>query len=103
MARKVVWTQIAWTDLENTADFISRDSPYYASALVREAKEAARTLGRFAMRGRVVPEVGDKSIRETLLHNYRLIYRVEKSKVAILTFIHGARDLRSLWAKRFGD
>ena len=103
MARKIIWTEVAWTDVENAADFIFRDSPYYAAALVREAKEASRALRRFVMRGRIVPEVGDKSIREIMVQNYRLLYRVEKSRVVILAFIHGARDLKSLWAKRFGE
>ena len=39
MARKVVWTESAWNDLEGVANFISRDSPYYAGALVREASK----------------------------------------------------------------
>ena len=101
MARKVVWTYAAWTDLESIADFISRDSPYYAGALVREVREAARSLSQLALRGRVVPEIGYKTIREILVQNYRLIYRVDKSRVAILAFIHGARDLRALWTKRY--
>ena len=65
MARKVVWTYAAWTDLENIADFISRDSPYYAGALVREVRETARSLGRLSMRGRVVPEIEDTSIAKS--------------------------------------
>ena len=60
MAKKVVWTHSAWTDLEAVADFISRDSPYYAAAFVREARDAARSLSDMAMRGRVVPEIGDQ-------------------------------------------
>lgn len=42
MARKVVWTRTAWNDLELVAEFISRDSEYYATALVREARDAVR-------------------------------------------------------------
>ncbi|MEK6601248.1 MAG: type II toxin-antitoxin system RelE/ParE family toxin [Candidatus Binatota bacterium] len=101
MARKVVWTYAAWTDLEGIADFISRDSPYYAGTLVREVREATRSLSQLAMRGRMVPEIGDKAIREIFVQNYRLIYRADKSRVAILAFIHGARDLRALWTKRY--
>jgi plasmid stabilization system protein ParE len=100
MARRVIWTNAAWADLESVADFISRDSPYYAAAFVRETRDAARSLGFLANRGRVVPEVRDKSICEIIVQNYRMIYRVEKSRVAILAFIHGARILRGLWVKR---
>lgn len=44
MARKVKWTAAAWSDLEEAADYIARDSPNYAAALVREVREAARSL-----------------------------------------------------------
>lgn len=36
--------------LDEVADFIARDSPYYASAMVREARLAAQSLRRFPYR-----------------------------------------------------
>ena len=59
MARKVGWTESAWRDLEEVADYIAKDSSHYAAALVLEAREAARTLAYFAERGRTVPEFND--------------------------------------------
>ncbi|MEI7670835.1 MAG: hypothetical protein WCK00_01850 [Deltaproteobacteria bacterium] len=32
MARKVTWTESAWTDLEEVADYIAKDSRHYAGA-----------------------------------------------------------------------
>jgi len=43
--------------------------------------------------GRTVPEVEEETIRELLLHNYRIMYRVEADRILVLTVIHGARDL----------
>ncbi|HYI09317.1 MAG TPA: type II toxin-antitoxin system RelE/ParE family toxin [Thermoanaerobaculia bacterium] len=62
---------------------------------MREARDAARSLRQFANRGRVVPEIGDPSVRELLVfrQRYRMIYRVLEREVQILAFIHGARDL----------
>jgi toxin ParE1/3/4 len=100
VAQRVIWTETAWIDLENIADYIARDSPYYAASFVREIRDRARSLGRMAKRGHVVPEVGDKQIRELIVRSYRLIYRVEKSRVAVLAIVHGARDLKALWARR---
>ena len=40
--------------MEEAADYIARDSPNYAAALVREVREAARSLSRLAERGRMV-------------------------------------------------
>jgi len=37
MAREVKWTETAWEDLEEVADYIAKDSSHYATAFVREA------------------------------------------------------------------
>jgi len=97
MALRVRWTESAWRDLEEVADYIARDSRHYAAAFVAEARDAARSLALFARRGRVVPELGDDSLREIFVSRYRLIYRVEPDAVSILAFIHGARDLGARW------
>ena len=93
MARKVEWTDPAWDDLAAIAEYIARDSEYYAAAFVQEMKEAAGSLAEFAERGQVVPEFGDPSIRELLVKSYRLVYRVSERRVVILTLIHGARRI----------
>lgn len=98
MAQKVSWTEVAWADLEDVADFISKDSPHYAAAFVREVQDAARTLNQLFERGRVVPEFGDPAIRELFVRDYRLIYKIKEGFVFIIAFIHGARDLQSLWS-----
>ncbi len=76
MARKVIWTESAWIDLEEVADYIAKDSPHYASAFVREVRDAVRSLIDLAERGRLVPEFNDPSIRELFVRSYRLIYQV---------------------------
>ena len=55
MARQVVWSEAAWRDLEQTADYIAEDSPGYAAAFVERIDEKAESLDEFALRGRVVP------------------------------------------------
>ena len=102
MARTVKWTETATNDLEEAADFIARDSRYYAAALVREARAAARSLRTFAERGRVVPEIDAPDNRELFIRSYRLIYQVTTERVFIVALVHGARDLAALWERRGG-
>ena len=97
MARQVNWTETALSDLEQAAEYIARDSPSYATSSVRRAFAAAASLDEFAQRGRVVPELGDTSIREIIVGSYRLIYRTAGDTVHIIAFVHGARDLPRLW------
>ena len=96
MARKVIWTQLAWDDLEDAADYIARDSPHYAAAFVREAREAARSLTTLAERGRIVSEFNDPAIHQLFVRSHRLIYQVKDTAVYIIGFIHGSRDLQGL-------
>ena len=91
MAREVVWTEPAWQDMEAAAEFINRGSGSYAADFVQEIKDAVVSLGQFAGRGHVVPELGDGSIRELLVRPYRLVYEVSDDKVFILALVHGAR------------
>lgn len=53
-----------------------------------------RTLADFPGMDRVVPEIGDASIRELLYRQYRqyrLIYVVDEQTVEILTLYHASR------------
>jgi toxin ParE1/3/4 len=98
VAWRVRWTEPAWNNLERQAAYIAQDSPRYAAALIRDAREAARSLRQFPKRGRVVPEENNPSIRELFVfHSYRMLYKVIdlQHEVHILAFVHGARDLET--------
>jgi plasmid stabilization system protein ParE len=46
----------------------------------------------------VVPEIGDPTLRELPVYDYRMLYRVHEDRVVIRAFLHGARDL-SRWRR----
>jgi plasmid stabilization system protein ParE len=100
VADTLKWASSALDDVDDIAEFIARDSPFYAASFVQELRAAARSLQTLGGRGRVVPEVGDSSIRELFVKNYRLIYLLRPGEVTVLAVIHGARDLVDLWEKR---
>jgi toxin ParE1/3/4 len=103
MAHKVIWADAAQEDLEAAAAYIYRDSPSYAASFVSRALKAARSLSSFPLRGRVVREFEDTNIREIFVFSYRLIYRVEKNRVSILSMIHGSRNFARAWDERDRD
>jgi len=105
MDRRVVWTEAAWRDLEQVIRYIARDSPHYAASFAREVRDAARSLFRFAERGRCVPELDTPDIREIFVGSYRLLYSLSGETLHILGLIHGARELGAFWKreKRSGD
>lgn len=96
MAHRVVWSPEALDDLEAIAEFIGRDSQFYAQAVVSKVFSIGAGLADFPESGRVVPELDDKSIRERFVYSYRLIYRIEPERILVIAVIHGKRLLESL-------
>lgn len=100
MARDVKWTAAAASDLEQIAEYIAKDSRYYAGAFAREVRDAARSLAQLAARGHIVPEFGDPNLREIFVKRYRLLYQVTDQTVFIIGLIHSARDLLAHWEEQ---
>ena len=50
-------------------------------------------LSEFPYSGRIVPEVGKKTIRELLIYSFRLIYQVREDTILIVAVIHSKRLL----------
>jgi plasmid stabilization system protein ParE len=90
---EVRWAPQAADDLEAITKLIAEDSPHYASLFVMDVLAAVERVASFPDSGRVVPETRDPSLRETILGNYRIIYRVRQGLVEVLTVYHGARLL----------
>lgn len=96
MDYRVSWSPEALDDVEAIADYIERDSPNYARAVVRKLLETARNLDTFPNVGRVVPEFGDNAIRERFVYSYRLIYHIRNNIVLVAAVVHGKRMLEPL-------
>jgi addiction module RelE/StbE family toxin len=102
MDLEVRWSPEAIEDLESIADYISRDSEYYARAVVTDILSESRNLGKFPLIGRIVPEIADDHIRERFVYSYRLVYKIEPSFILIVAVIHGKRLLENV-IKRIDD
>lgn len=90
---EVVWTESAVLDLLAIKEFISQDSEGRASAWISELYAAGLSLSEFAGRGRIVPEFDKENLRELLIENYRLVYRITRTTIEILTVFDGHRQL----------
>jgi toxin ParE1/3/4 len=93
-ARRVVWLPLAVQRVTQIAQHIARDRPGAASKWVDAVFAAVTPLAEFPESGRVVPEVGRAEIREVLHGEYRIVYKVEPRRVAVLTVRHGRRRFR---------
>ena len=93
---EIRWTEQALEDIENIAEFIAKDSVKYAKIQVYRFFERTEILKSQPQSGRIVPEIGDKKIRELIMGNFRIIYRlVSERRVDILTVHHSRRLLKN--------
>lgn len=90
---KILWTENSIQDLLAIREFISIDSSERAKIWVLELYSAGENLMTFPQRGRIVPEFNQENIRELLIENYRLVYRVKPTSIEILTVFDGHRQL----------
>ncbi|MEP7347061.1 MAG: type II toxin-antitoxin system RelE/ParE family toxin [Gemmatimonadaceae bacterium] len=88
---KVTWSLLAEQRALEAVDYIAKDRPQAAAAWLEELLERVGKLDQFAQRGRVVRELGLPAYREILHAPYRVIYRVDASRVVILTVRHSRR------------
>lgn len=89
------WTAQAIEDVETICEFIAKDSVIYACLFAKDILQAVALLPKFPESGRIVPEFSRENIREIILGNYRIIYRIQYDAVEILTVYHSARLLKA--------
>lgn len=87
---KIIWSPQATRDLNLIVDRIAQDKKIVAFRWATTIRKKVDRLRVFPKSGRVVPEVGREEIREILIGDYRIIYKVERS-VSILAVFHGAK------------
>ena len=90
---QVRWTPQALDDLEAICLFIARDAPQVAAVFADRSFRATDRLADHPRLGRIVPELEIETIREIILGNYRIIYRIRGEEVKVVTVHHGARLL----------
>lgn len=90
---KVVWSPLALERAEEIADYIAEDNVEAARIFLIDIFAAVGRLRSFPQSGRAVPEVNRSDIREILFKKYRVVYRIARQQVSILTVRHGKQRL----------
>jgi plasmid stabilization system protein ParE len=91
MGLELTWSPEPTENLELIAEYIARDSKFYARAVSAEILSVSRNILEFLLIGRVVPEIGDENIREWFIYGYRLVYHIEPERILVVAVIHGKR------------
>ena len=92
MAGRLIWSPRSLQELDDIADFIAKDSPFYARMVVGQVIDRAEMLPEMPGQGRRVPEYdGPLELREVFVHGWRIIYCPTDAGVEVVTIVHGAR------------
>jgi len=89
---KILWTREAFQQLTEIEDFMAKDSAERAAKFVDElVAHAEPALPGSPRIGRTVPEISNPDIRELVFKKYRIVYRINKNNLEILTVFEGHR------------
>ena len=94
----VRWSSRALRNLSSIRDYWSDNvSEEVAERLTTEIVEAVGRLSDFPELGRVIPELGQRDLREVLSGNYRVPYRLlDGESVYIVTVVDARQDFRTV-------
>ena len=90
---KINWTDNSIQDLKEIKAYISKDSDFYATRFIEKLIDGVDSLAIFPDMGRSVPEAQNKLIRELIYRPYRIIYKINKNYIDIITVVNSHRDL----------
>lgn len=91
---QISWTKKSLQDLKAINDFISLDSPFYASRFIFKIIKRVDQLSEFPESGRIVPEKHNPEIRELIEGNFRIFYRLRKNNIVILRIHNSSRKIK---------
>ncbi|MCB2181419.1 MAG: type II toxin-antitoxin system RelE/ParE family toxin [Desulfobulbaceae bacterium] len=90
---KIIWSPLAIERTTEIAEYIAQDNPSAARKWVEILFGRVELLKSSPLSGRMIPETRREELRELIYDNYRIIYRVEKNKISVLTIRHGRQIL----------
>ena len=99
---KIIWSPLAIARDSEIAEYIAQDKPSAAEDWVNTVFSKIEQLESSPKIGRVIPEIKNDQFRELIYGNYRIIYRIEKKQISILTIRHGKQILPidEIWDQR---
>jgi plasmid stabilization system protein ParE len=90
---KIFWSPLAIDRSSEIVDYIAQDKPSAAEKWISTVFSKVEQLKSSPETGRIVPELNNAQFREIIYGNYRIIYRIEKKQISVLTIRHGKQIL----------
>ena len=85
---KIIWSPLSVEKASEIADYVAQDKPSAAEKWINNVFSKVEQLKSSPEIGRILPEINNTKFREIIYGNYRIIYRIEKRQISILTIRH---------------
>lgn len=97
---KLLWSELAIARVTEIASHINQINPDDTEKWIEKCFDRVLQLKDFPKSGRIVPELNKETIREIFYGNYRIIYKLEPTRIIVMTLRHSrqlleARDLET--------
>jgi toxin ParE1/3/4 len=99
----IKWAAPAREDLDEIIEYIAKTDIVYAVKVLDKIEGSIKNLDVFPGRGRIVPELernGYILYREIIVDYWRIMYKIEKDIVYIMTVIDGRRNIEDILLKK---
>ena len=97
--KEVEVSPFAQDDFNEILEYYSSYSQDYVETTISEFEEKVMSLQQRPKSGRIIPELERQGItqyRELIQGYYRIVYKISKDKVVILTVIDGRRNFEEI-------
>lgn len=93
---EIIWSPIARSKTREILEYISKDNPDAALALIDQIEEKVEHIKVNPDVGRILHELNNQNIREMVVHkHYGVIYEVFQNSIEILTIRHFRQNFSS--------
>jgi toxin ParE1/3/4 len=93
---RITWSAQARRDLEAIREYIAADSAHYAEVTTRKIFFSVERLANFPESGRIVPELNDPVIREVIVGRFRVVYRLRRDVIEVVTVFRATREMHDV-------
>jgi toxin ParE1/3/4 len=92
---KIYFTTRAKSDMAEIVEYISQDNPQAAKKWANAIFDSVNGLDDFPEIGRIVPEYAEDTIREIIIGQYRIVYKINQpqKEIYIITVHHSRRRM----------
>ena len=93
---KIIWSKESLNQLTEIERYIAKDSPERAERFINKLIDRVEKIKDYPSQSRVVPEFLKDEIREVFVKTYRIVYRISKNQIEILTVFEGHQLIETL-------